>query len=308
MRPKYFIVVILFFLGLLIVDQSIGYVLARISPTIKTGSAIGEINVGLEKDDVDLIIFGSSRAKHHLDPAVVEEMLGMPGYNVSRDGLGIFFARMMQGIFLERGNEASHYLMVADPKQVYRANPGRAWALLAHHLGNPVIGALAERSEVERRAKLHSRAYRFNSKILPMLGNLGSSSESDGNGFLSLHGALAGIPEGVPTYLPDSIPGVVDEEVLKVYGEFVRAGVSHGIKVSVIVGPRLRKDSMSEKEANAIELIRAVVEESGGVFRSMDEVEYPEFADASLYRDVAHLNQAGAEMFSRIVAREVLAK
>ena len=308
MQPKYFIAVILFVMGLLIVDRSIGYLLAKVSPTIKSGASIGEINAGLENDDVDLIIFGSSRAKHHLDPGVMDEMLEMSGYNVSRDGLGIFFARMMQGILLERGNEASYHLMVADPKQVYRADSGRAWALMSHHLKNPVIAELAERSEVERRAKLHSRAYRFNSIVLPILRNLGSSPGFDGNGFLPLQGALKGIPEGVPSYLPDSSVAVVDEEVLKVYREFVRAGVSRGINVSVIVGPRLRKGKRSEMETNAVELIRAAVEESGGVFRLMDEVEYPEFSDASLYRDVAHLNQAGAEMFSRIVAREILAK
>ena len=71
-----------------IVDKIVFYGLNKISDKVKTGQAIGKLNHFLHvKDSVDFLVFGNSRANHHIDV----DMFSENSFNIGVDGTGIAY-------------------------------------------------------------------------------------------------------------------------------------------------------------------------------------------------------------------------
>lgn len=71
------------------IDKLVFYALNTVSDKVLTGQSIGKLNQYLAaKDDLDFIIYGSSRANHNIDPGV----LGENGYNIGMDGSKLAYA------------------------------------------------------------------------------------------------------------------------------------------------------------------------------------------------------------------------
>ena len=67
-------------------DKLIFFGLNTISDKVMTGQSIGKLNQFLSvKDSVDILVFGNSRANHHVDM----NLFGKKSYNMGMDGTGI---------------------------------------------------------------------------------------------------------------------------------------------------------------------------------------------------------------------------
>ncbi|WP_166966408.1 hypothetical protein [Yeosuana marina] len=86
---KYIIKTFVFILLItLLVDKIVFFVLNTISDQVFTGQSIGKLNHFLKiKDDVDFIVFGSSRANHNIDPL----MISQNSFNMGMDGRKIAY-------------------------------------------------------------------------------------------------------------------------------------------------------------------------------------------------------------------------
>lgn len=83
---KIVILIVLISYGL---DKILFFSLNKISDKVLSGQSIGKLNHFLLKKDVtDLIVFGSSRANHHIDV----DKLSDNGFNMGIDGTGIAFS------------------------------------------------------------------------------------------------------------------------------------------------------------------------------------------------------------------------
>lgn len=72
-----------------VLDKLVFFSLNAISDNVKTGLGIGKLNHYLSfADKSHLLIFGSSRANHHIDPNAITEY----GYNMGMDGSEICYA------------------------------------------------------------------------------------------------------------------------------------------------------------------------------------------------------------------------
>jgi hypothetical protein len=71
------------------IDKLVFFSLNKISDKVMTGQAVGKLNHFLSvKDSVDFIVFGNSRANHH----IVVDMFSANGYNMGVDGTGIAYS------------------------------------------------------------------------------------------------------------------------------------------------------------------------------------------------------------------------
>lgn len=70
-------------------DKLIFFGLNTISDKVMTGQSIGKLNQFLSvKDSVDILVFGNSRANHHVDM----NLFGKKSYNMGMDGTGIAYS------------------------------------------------------------------------------------------------------------------------------------------------------------------------------------------------------------------------
>ena len=89
---KRFLVRILIFLLLcIIVDRLVGFGFQHMFIHSKGGYVKHHINI-IDKSEAPLLIFGSSRAVHHYNTAILSDSLNIETYNCGQDGNGIILA------------------------------------------------------------------------------------------------------------------------------------------------------------------------------------------------------------------------
>lgn len=82
---NYIIKATLLFLSLVVADRSVGYVLQWMYFNQK-GEDYFYTTKALDKQTADLIVLGSSRARNHYNPEILEDSLGISCYNAGRSG------------------------------------------------------------------------------------------------------------------------------------------------------------------------------------------------------------------------------
>jgi hypothetical protein len=301
MRTKLWITVALFLFGLVATDRGLGFVVAQAYEGVRTGSE-GRINDALANADVDLMIFGSSRAANHLAPVVFLEHLGLRSYNAGSGGQGIVYARLLQSLLFTRGTRAKLLLLQVEPRDLYRDDVERAMAFLPHVDESPLILQVLAESNPAIRFKLWSRLYRYNSWGLSPLRRCFIPGRPYGDGF-------APLPKP-PTILGlDQVP--LPEEVGPIRGDkeqllrgFAAAGLQHGVDVAFVTVPRFDGSApLASDEERALERIRVIAAAAGAWMIELHRE--PSLQDASLYRDRLHLTGEGAWILSRLVAEDL---
>jgi len=100
-----------------IVDKVIYLSINQISKQVYTGQTVGKLNHYLkQKDDLNFIVFGSSRANHHIDPVKIETK----SFNMGMDGTKIVYSNTL--IKLLPKNKKQTVLLHISPKNSVSTN------------------------------------------------------------------------------------------------------------------------------------------------------------------------------------------
>lgn len=97
-----------------VVDKVVFVVLNTLSDEVYTGQRIGKLNQFLQKKDgLEFIVFGSSRANHHVDPS----KLSKNSFNMGLDGRKLAFSAAL--IKLLPHNKKQTILLHIDPENAF---------------------------------------------------------------------------------------------------------------------------------------------------------------------------------------------
>ena len=309
MKPLYAIP--LFLLGALCIDRALGLTLERVADRVTASdnpTGVAAANWVLAQDDAEIIVFGSSRAKHHFDPRVLEAELGVPAINAGIAARGIAYARMVQAELLRTGTRARLFILQLDPVELFDPARHRAMALAPWYGRNPEVDAILKGSSQFAPVKLQSHAYRFNGKLLHLLLDMRKPAPGPARGFVPLAGALTEIPP--PTgrgALHHEFTGTIDDRRGDLHRGFVRAARTRGIEVVFVLGSRLRgaDPAPGTQYAAAVTYFRELARQEGAHFAPLSDVEFPRFREPGKYRDWLHLNGPGAVELTGLLADEV---
>lgn len=99
---------------LFLLDKIVFFVLLTIDKNVMTGEGVGKINqFNIVKDTTQYIVFGNSRANHHIDPKV----FGNSAYNIGVGGRKMAYsATLIQTL---PKHKKQHVLLQIDPPYVY---------------------------------------------------------------------------------------------------------------------------------------------------------------------------------------------
>jgi len=96
------------------IDKIVYYSMNAISDKVMSGQAIGKLNQYLQiKDSVDLLVFGTSRANHHIDVS----KLDASSFNMGMDGTAIAYSSTL--IKLLPKNKEQTVIWHIDPNKVF---------------------------------------------------------------------------------------------------------------------------------------------------------------------------------------------
>jgi hypothetical protein len=295
--------VILFVAAFVALDQVVGLTLEKLYFRTRTGEGGGLINEALTKNP-DILLLGSSRMKHHLDPGVLEEELSMSAYNAGVNGQEFFYAAMLLDVRKTECKRPKIIILNVDrnsladlPAEIPKAR------VFSYYVDRSALvrKILAEQSPLDR-VKYWSRSFRANEKVFPIFKNVLARPKADGNGFEALPGTIKVAHPDLKDVLPFS------EFKKEIFREIVNSCRQSGTKLILLNSPEYISDPrQTELQAVWRGRMRTFLAEFPDVdFLEINGFTYPKvFSDRNLYKDSAHLNGTGAEIFSRMVAKAV---
>lgn len=149
-------------------DKIIFCIVNRISDNVYTGQAIGKLNLFLKiKENKKLLIFGSSRANHNINPTALEAN----SFNMGVDGRNIAYATALIKTIETR--ETQTLLIQIDPESVFSGNyNGEDIKLLAcKYHRNAVIKTEMDKLDMVNPFQHYFWSIAYNNKIIGIVKN-----------------------------------------------------------------------------------------------------------------------------------------
>lgn len=233
---KRFVIRLLSFLAIvLVLDRGFGFAMKYLQNHAK-GGYVGHHNYILQQANEDILIFGSSRAIHHYNPQIIEDCLGMSGYNCGQDGNGIVLFYGWWQMIKER----------YQPKMIiYDVNPSFDLLLgednskylgwLRSEYDNEGVKKVIEDIDPTEKYKMLSMMYCYNSKFLQnIIDYVHPLFKISSNGYLPLMGEMDKMKV---RERKEKTKYVFDSQKLKYLELLIKETKERGIKLIFVASP-----------------------------------------------------------------------
>lgn len=251
----------------------------------------------MQETEADLLVFGTSRAYHHYAAKTIEDSLKVSSYNTGRDGEYIFYQTAVLRSVLKRYRPKMIILDFAGSFEFSQEDYDRLALLLPYYRDHPEIRDIVELKSPFEKYKLLSQIYPYNSSLFTILaGNMEFNKNRSGNrdyhGYVPLHGLITKKLDSLET--PEAYE--IDSNKVKAFTEFLSLSEQHKIPLVVVNSP----DYYLFEHDYSIDLARSICDEYDVPFSDFSQD--PEFlAHAEYFEDETHLNELGAEFFTKRV-------
>lgn len=282
-----------------LLDLAIGSTLRHFYFTQSSGFQY-RTTYSIDKTRAQILVFGSSRANHHYVPEVFEGALGRTFYNAGRDGQGILFHTALLKSIAKRYAPQIVILEYDGDFEYREGGYDKLAALLPYYRDHAELRSIVELKGPFEKIKLLSQIYPFNSEALSIaVGNseFNKQRNADHQGYSPLFGAWS-----EPIQFAEANPASrVDANKVAAFRDFIATAKAVGARVYVVNSPiYLRFHGAEERN-----IAKEICAEAGVDF--LDYSRDQRFtADASLFKDISHLNNTGATRFSELAAGYIL--
>ncbi len=283
---KYLIKIVLFFVAVAVIDVLFGFACQYMNDHSKGGGVKSRYYVCKESDE-DVLVFGSSRAKHHYVPDIIEDSLHMTCYNTGEDGNGIILCYGFLKMITERYTPK---LIIYDVTgfDMYEDDNMKYLDLMKPFYYEKGIDSIFWSVEPKTRIMMLSNLYRYNTTCLRVLGNFIHPMSNYPKGYLPLHKTMDYEPE-----IKEAEERTVDTLKIHYFERFIRLAQSKNISLICCVSP-FYKVSTDESKYNSV---KQLCEQYQVPF-----LYYCEESDItnnkSYFKDRTHLNDKGAKMYT----------
>ena len=278
-------------------DVLLGNLLEHFYFKMKTGQS-SRITHVLTKIDEDLVVFGSSRANHHYVPHILEDSLHVSAYNAGIDGQSMLF--QYSALVSMKGKKMPK-IIVLDLNQDWFDESAtaydRLYVMLPYYKVCKNIQPIVNLRSRFEPVKTISTLYRYNYFILPILANNTinrNDKEEAIQGYVPLFKTIK-LPL-VPKKVEKSTG--LDTIKVNIFKSFIRDAKNANCKVFVCISPFFKR--INDKPLTFSTAEKICSEEN---IPFNDYSNLPIFSGhPELFDDANHLNNTGAEMYSRIIA------
>ena len=289
---KYLVKIGLFFLIIIVLDIVWGIVFQYMNDHSKGGGIKSRYYVCKEASE-EVLIFGSSRAKHHYVPDIIEERLGMTCYNAGEDGNGIIYS---YGALLMILSRYTPKYIIYDVFPAYDINSDdniKHLDFLKPYYKEPGIDSIFWRVNPRTSLMMNSSLYRFNTSCVKIFGSYLHPIENYPKGYKPLFKEKT--EEGSHGIEP---VGQAETDTLKLYyfERFIQLAQNYGVKVICCVSPVYYGYS---KDYNYEPIMGLLQKYNVPFFDFSQDLQISN--EHSYFEDDVHLNDKGAHLFTNKV-------
>ena len=271
-----------------------------------SGESGGSVNYLIQKKkNIDFIILGSSRAKHHINPALLTNVYAGNGYNAGINGKGgLMYNSMLLELLVAKRIIPKLVILQFDPYPYLLAkdeNTDREVSQLYPFIDEAATlkASIKKNTGFTEKAKLFLHCYRFNGKLLNILFNYTKrNTTAANNGFEGLSGKLDSSSFAITNnliakydYSPVKLNSLVD---------IIKTCRTNNTRLVMIFPPYYRNSALYEQQNH---MISTLIQKHAAVkildFSALER--YPSLQPAAMWKDEGHLNNEGAAVFSRMI-------
>ncbi|CAM4229479.1 SGNH/GDSL hydrolase family protein [Zobellia roscoffensis] len=293
---------VLFMIVSYVVDKVVYHMIDQMGEEVYTGQSVGKFNQYLSiKDSLDLIVFGSSRANHHINPSLITEK----SYNMGIDGQKIAFSATLLKLLPKNEQIVLFHI---DPENVvddnYQADDLSSLKVMYNK--NSIV-----RKEINRYKKLNSiqRFYwciSYNGILFGVMKNYFKPNYdyTEYNGYDPLSSkALQPSILLNKSKLGDNCEENRDYRLNPIYKSYLadlkKFSKANGKKIIFFTSPRLfdncKKDNVFL--LNEMRRMNFVYHDFSDIFCSTTDLSY--------WNDATHLSKKGGDRFTRYVKKTI---
>jgi hypothetical protein len=288
-------------LALFLADKGIGMIMRHLYFSQQSGDGY-LINYTIDSTRADIVVLGSSRAKHTYVPGIFYDSLKLTCFNAGRDGTHhVLFNCAQFRLITKRYNPGLVIFDIRPEDLGYSPDEYDMLApLLPFYKDHPEIRNVLNKKSPYEKFKHISTIYPYNSLIFQVImGNTEFNKErkQHSNGFVPFYGSkLTGPADSV--YIPDS---GIDVYKLNLLEEVMATCNDRDIKLLFVYSPTWNYRGQSRYDT----LLANMCDEHSIDYINMSNLSL--FMENSGYFfDRTHLNEEGATVFSSILAGEIL--
>ena len=283
----------IFFTIVAAIDLGVGYAGDYLVSHVKSGDT-KRTNDLVMNDKHDVLILGSSRARHHYDAPFLSDSLGLDVYNAGYDGNGVVLAYGLLEMILERYHPK---LIIYDVEpefdiNVYTGdnNHKRYISRLKPYYRHQAIGDIIADVSKEEWFKVHSGMMRYNMSILTMLTEGMHNSLDCNKGFSPMQGVYVCEP------VDKDIKEKIDTFKLEFIEKLITLAQTRQIPIVMVASPKY-----GQTNSAVLEPVKDICADKGVSF--LDYYADTEFqSHKEWFKEPMHLNSEGARFFSKKVA------
>lgn len=305
--------IIVFALLAVLMDRGLGSVLGSIQRQTFTGDQGGLLNYALTQEP-QILVLGSSRAQFHIMPSVLTKQLGLTSYNAGQKGQDFLFSVMLYDLWKRRHPPPKILVLTIDIESLIpRETEVNTAHIVAPYLDeSPLIREILFSGSPFKRFEYLSRTYRFNGVVLSLAKRAFRRPPPGYDGFAVGPGALDATSEtGVLNALDQDRTAAEMADVpfspqkLGYLRALAEETASDGTRFFLVHTPLFRQDETAH--SLWVHKLQATLSGIPGVqFVDLCITTHPElFSRPELYRNLNHLNAAGAEILTALLAEEI---
>lgn len=258
-------------------------------------------NYAFKKCDADIVILGSSRARHHYVPSIISDSLGLSCYNLGENGKNIYYQFANLNLLL---THQTPKLIIYDcfsvdvMKADFKYDFGSLSDLYPVYGKNNVVDSMIEMQGTQYTSRiLVSHVYRYNSRFLD---HLLSRSESGFNGYDPLSGTYK---KDISVH-EENEKLTIDHNKIHFIDKLIQTCREKNIAIIIAVSPRYALNENDNPITKKYEVVRDLCDNNNVPFLYY-ELDDRFLSNGQLFKDVGHLNNEGARLFTQIFAHDL---
>lgn len=242
----------------------------------------------------DIVIMGSSRARHHYIPKIIGDSTNMSCINIGVDGQNIYYHYALLNLLLKHQTPkiVIYELFNIDIERTQQRYSTEQLDKLApvYGLNHSVDSIVALKGKKYIYGIEVFDSFRYNSRIFELF----TSSDLTGKnkGYEPIYGVWSGDMKTDITF------NGFDGDKLKCLYDFIGMCKSKGIEIMVFVSPRYINPDI---ESEAYITVGRECISRGAKFYYYENAQ----SDISNFKDINHLNDKGAQWYSALISREI---
>lgn len=264
------------------------------------------------KVNADLVVTGSSRAVFQISPAVLDEKLKINTYNLGINAWTFPMQKKRFDVFLKHNKKPRYVVQSLDLQMFSRREDLFDYQQFLPYLDDPDIRAATKNYKGEfGAAQYYFPMFKYNGNLnVAAAGflsyfNLVKYQRINTKGYLGQTLAWDNSFEAFKKKFPNGYTPPFDEKVAGEFKEYLEYCRQNDIKVILVFSPEyVELHPLIKNREETIKLFKDYAKQFDLTF--FDYSNHPISSNKSYFYNSEHLNKQGAELFSEILARDLI--